>query len=144
MLPKTILVPTDFSAGAEHALEYAIELARKLDAKIQLLHVVPSEMLAAELGVVASSQMIESMQDASRKQLASLVAAHGGKVPLEPPVLETGDPRTWIEATARKLPADLVVMSTHGRRGVKRLLLGSVAEAVVRCSPCPVLLVREP
>jgi nucleotide-binding universal stress UspA family protein len=143
-LPKTILVPTDFSEGANDALAYAVALAAKLDAKIHLLNVVGIPLIGVpEVGVAYTADVVNSLLEANQKQLDKLVADNAGKASFGTPLLETGDARAVIEATADKLGAELIVMGTHGRRGVKRLLLGSVAEMVVRTAPCPVLLVRE-
>jgi nucleotide-binding universal stress UspA family protein len=142
-LPKTILVPTAFSEGAEAALDYAVALATKLDARVHLLNVVALQMLSAEMGVAVTASMVDQLHQANQKALDGLVAAHAGKCAFGPTLLESGDARTQIEAVAKKVDADLIVIGTHGRRGFKRLLLGSVAEAVARVAPCPVLLVRQ-
>jgi len=141
-IPKTILVPIDFSAGSTAALEYAIGLASRLDAKIHLLNVIGVQALGAEYGMPVAASTVELLLDANEQQLAKLIAANKDKASFAAPVREGGDPRTTIEAVVNRLGADLVVMGTHGRRGLKRILLGSVAEMVVRTSPCPVLLVR--
>ena len=142
-LPNNILVPTDFSEGAELALDYAVSLAAKLGARVHLLNVIGAQMLGAEYGLAVTSAMVDSIFQGNQKELDRLVAARDGKCAFGPTLLETGDARTQIDEVAAKLGADLIVMSTHGRRGVRRLLLGSVAEAVVRTAPCPVLLVRQ-
>jgi nucleotide-binding universal stress UspA family protein len=142
-LPKNILVPTDFSEGAEAALDYAVALAAKLDAKVHLLNVVGVQMMGAAMGVPLSSAAIEAVFDGNQKELDRLVAARAGKCAFGPTLLETGDARTQIEQVVAKVHADLIVMGTHGRRGFSRLLLGSVAEAIARIAPCPVLLVRQ-
>jgi nucleotide-binding universal stress UspA family protein len=142
-LPKNILVPTDFSEGAKAALDYAVALAAKIDAKVHLLHVVGLQVLGAEMGVAVTSSMIDDIIQGSQKELDRLMAERTGKCAFGPTLLETGDARAQVEAVARKVNADLIVMGTHGRRGFKRLLLGSVAEAISRISPCPVLLVRQ-
>jgi len=143
-LPKTILVPTDFSENAEQALDYAVAFAAKLDAKIHLLNVIGMQMLGAEYGLAVTQSMVDDTMRGNQGALDKLVAARAGKAAFGPPQLEFGDARAVIETVAQKLHADLIVMGTHGRRGVKRLLLGSVAESVVRTVPCPVLLVRAP
>src|SRR5580765_2352035 len=128
-LPKVILVPTDFSEGAKAALDYAIGLAAKLDAKITLLNVVAVPMIGVpEVGVAYTADVLKSLLEGNQKLLDKLVADNAGKVAFAPTLLETGDARAQIEAAAIKLGADLIVMGTHGRRGVKRMLLGSVAE----------------
>jgi universal stress protein A len=141
-LPKIILVPVDFSEGSTAALDYAVGLAGKLDAKIVLLNVVGVQVLGAEYGMPVSASAIELIYETNQQELAKLVDANKDKASFARTLLETGDPRAMIEGTAKKLGADLIVMGTHGRRGLRRLLIGSVAESVVRSAPCPVLLVR--
>jgi len=141
-LPKTILVPVDFSEGSTAALNYATGLAAKLDAKIVLLNVIGVQVLGAEYGMPVAAEAIEMIYDTNQKALDQLVATNKDKASFARTLLETGDPRTMIEAVARKLGTDLIVMGTHGRRGLRRFLIGSVAESVVRTAPCPVLLVR--
>ena len=142
MLPKHILVPTDLSEGAEQALAYACELARTLDAEIHLLNVVAIPALGVpELGVALTSTLIDQLvvenQTALEKLARSRCTARLGRV-----LIKAGDPRDTIIHTAQELGIDLIVMGTHGRRGITRALLGSVAETVVRSAPCAVLTVR--
>ena len=141
MLPKNILVPTDLSEGAEQALDYACELARTLGAQIHLLNVIGIPALGVpELGVALTASMIDDLvvgnQDALDR-LASTRSTRMGQV-----MVRTGDARDVINQTAKELGVDLIVMGTHGRRGISRALLGSVAENVVRTAPCAVLTVR--
>lgn len=142
-LPKTILVPTDFSPHAEQALDYALDLAGKLDATVHVLNVIGIPALGVpELGVAVTSTVIDQIVRDNTDALDKLVALHAGKARLGRPILRTGDARDEILHVAEELKADLIVMATHGRRGVARALLGSVAEMVVRTSPVPVLTVR--
>ena len=130
MLPKNILVPTDLSEGAERALDYACELARILGAKVHLLNVIGIPVLGVpELGMALTSTVIESMIAENQAALDKVAAQKGctGEV-----VLKTGDARDLILQTVKELGVDLIVMGTHGRRGVSRVLLGSVAETVVQ------------
>ena len=141
MLPKNILVPTDLSEGAEQALDYACELARTLGAQIHLLNVIGIPALGVpELGVALTASMIDELvvgnQDAMDR-LAQSRSTQMGQV-----MVRTGDARDVINQTAKELGVDLIVMGTHGRRGISRALLGSVAENVVRTAPCAVLTVR--
>src|SRR5215470_17019468 len=107
MLPKHILVPTDLSEGAEQALDYACELARTLDAELHLLNVVAIPALGVpELGVALASSVLQ--------QLArTRCTARLGQV-----LIRTGDARDMINRTAQELGIDLIVMGTHGRRGI--------------------------
>jgi len=143
MLPKNILVPTDLSLHAEAALDYACELASKLGATVHLVNVIGIPALGVpELGMAVTSAMIESMISDNQKALEALAARKRGTATIGQLLLKTGDARDAIDHAAAELGADLIVMGTHGRRGVSRALLGSVAETVVRTAPCPVLTIR--
>jgi nucleotide-binding universal stress UspA family protein len=143
MLPKSILVPTDLSDGAEEALDYALELANKFGATVHLLNVIGIPALGVpELGVALTSSVIDSMIRDNQVALEALADRKRGIAPIGQILLRTGDARDSIVQTAKDVHADLVVMGTHGRRGVSRALLGSVTESVIRKSPCPVLTIR--
>ena len=143
MLPKSILVPTDFSDGAEEALDYACELALQFGATVHLLNVIGIPALGVpELGVALTSSVIDSMVRDNQVALEKLADSKRHRAPIGQVLLRTGDARDVINQTCKELGADLIVMSTHGRRGVTRALLGSVTESVVRSAACPVLTVR--
>lgn len=143
MLPKNILVPTDLSEGAEEALDYACELAAKLGATIHIVNVIGIPALGLpELGVALTTTVIDSLIADNQKALDELKARKCLQATIGQVLLRTGDARDVINQTALEVGADLIVMGTHGRRGVTRALLGSVAETVVRSAPCPVLTVR--
>lgn len=141
MIPKTILVPIDFSACATHALDYACELAGKLGAKVQLVHAIPVTL--PELGITLTQAMIEDLQRANVLALEDVAKPRRTNVELAPSIVKLGDPRDVILETAEAQHADLIVIGTHGRRGLSRLVLGSVAENVIRRATCPVLAVRS-
>jgi nucleotide-binding universal stress UspA family protein len=139
MLPlTTILHPTDFSENSEFAFRVACALARDYNARLVLLHVVPPPMVIYAGGPVPAETWpsVEEVQEKLR-QLES--QAH--RVRVESQVLE-GDPVDMILRAAEETHSDVIVMGTHGRTGLSRLLLGSVAEAVIRKAPCPVLSVK--
>lgn len=142
---ETILVPTDFGESAELALDHAIDIARAMKSKIVLLYACP--ILTGALldgAIMPSLEVIEMMQQAGRKGLAmSLEKRKDSGIEIRT-VDVVGDPRSCILDAAKEFGADLIVMGTHGRRGVSRFLFGSTAEAVVRTSPIPVLTVRAP
>jgi len=143
MLPKNILVPTDLSDGANHALDYACELANKLGATIHLVNVIGIPAMGVpELGVALTSTVIDSLITDNQKAIDAIADARRGTAKIGEVLLKTGDARDVINETAKEVHADLIIMGTHGRRGVKRMLLGSVAETVVRSAPCAVLTVR--
>ena len=142
---RRILVPVDFSDFARPAVRYAAELAEKLSAELVLLHVVPDAVLALPDAVMPTptpATDLFELTDAAKEGLAHLVAAE--KLEKLSPRLEVriGSAAEEIIAAARDLHADLVCIGTHGRGGLARMLLGSVAEHVVRQAPCPVLTVR--
>jgi universal stress protein A len=137
---KKILVPVDFSACSRKALEYAIPLAEQFGAELTLLHVLPSSPPVPELGPVD----VVGIDDATQ-ELEALQASVRTAVPSQSVlrIVRTGDPQVEIIRVARQRGIDLIVLSTHGRTGLSRVLLGSTAEKVVRHAPCPVLVVRQ-
>ena len=143
VLPKTILVPTDLSEGAEEALDYALDLAAALGAQVHLLNVVGIPSLGVpELGLAMASVTIDTVVVENQKAIDELAARKRTIAPIGQAILRTGDAKDTILQVAKELGADLIVMGTHGRRGLKRALLGSIAELVVRTAACPVLTVR--
>jgi len=145
---RRILVPVDGSATAAAGLREAMRLAKdSKGARLQLVHVVDQH--SAVMTSVESAHYIDEMMDTLRKsgqRLLNRVVAQAGKagVPAAGVLLETltGPAAEPIVGQAKKWGADLIVLGTHGRRGVRRLVLGSDAEQVVRSSPVPVMLVR--
>ena len=139
---KQIICPVDFSESSVRALAHAAALARWYDAQLTVLHVVPTfeaMQVRGDLGepirVVTPMPREQVLEEMSRSlNLAALS-------PRATPIAESGDPQATIIDQALSKKADLIVMGTHGRRGFKRLLLGSVTEAVLREAPCPVLTV---
>jgi nucleotide-binding universal stress UspA family protein len=135
---RTILHPTDFSERSEHAFHLACSLARDHGARVVLLHVVSIPVAAYE-GVVLPPPIEEATEDAKRR----LSQMEPAGIPVEHRVAE-GDAAEMILRVAEEVHADLIVMGTHGRTGLGRLLMGSVAEQVVRKAPCPVLTMKAP
>lgn len=143
--PTQILVPVDFSPYSEHALAYATELARRLDATVHVVHVIGIPTLGApELGLAFTAATIDKLVADSQAALDRMTALHRNSARVGKALVRTGDARDMILQAAEELGADLLVMGTHGRRGLSRALLGSVAETVVRTSPIPVLTIRAP
>lgn len=140
MTPKTILVPTDFSPCAEHAVDYACALAAKFGSMVVLVNAVGPT--PSEVKVALSDAMIESLVGAHQAALDKLADPRRALAAFATPLVRTGDPRDVILEAAKSTNADLIVMGTHGRRGLSRLVMGSVAEDIVRNAPCPVLTVR--
>lgn len=140
--PRNILVPIDFSEPSEKAATAACALAQKTGATVHLLHayVIPVESVG--LALTVSQQYVEQFVSESKEQLQQLAAKLCPGASMGPFLVESGDPREVITEEAKKLHAELIVMGTHGRRGITRALIGSVAESVVRTAPCSVLVVR--
>jgi universal stress protein A len=143
---QRILVPTDLSAASLAGLDYAADLAQPFNAEVIILYVVepivyatPTDLYGAtaDLGTV-----IQEQERSGRTQLQRLQARYSKKIRKLRAVQQTGTPYVAITGAAKKLKVDLIVMSTHGRTGLSHLLMGSVAEKIVRTSPCPVLTVR--
>jgi nucleotide-binding universal stress UspA family protein len=140
-----ILCPIDFSDFSRRALDYAVGIARWYGSRITALHVypigIPSAAVAPGAPMVIEPVVLSAPDRLQlQRELAAFVDAERGGVPIETEVREGS---VWRELTARagELRADLLVLGTHGRTGFERLLLGSVAEKLVRKAPCPVLTV---
>lgn len=140
---KKILVPVDFSECSTKALQYAIPLAKEHGASLTLLYVVQPIYVAGEFVGVDTVQTEAALCENGAKQLAKLCQEIvGNAVPAET-VVRLGSPVTEVLEAAKSLDIDVIVISTHGRTGLKHILLGSVAERIVQRAPCPVLVVRE-
>ena len=141
--PKTILVPTDLGEGADAALEYACDLARPFGAHIHLVSAITIPALGVpELGVAMTGSVVDGMMADTLRGLEMLVERYKPCGEMMKPILKSGDPVDIINETAKEVGADLIVMTTHGRTGVARWLLGSVAEQVVRTATVPVLTIH--
>jgi universal stress protein A len=137
---ETILYPTDFSLESRPAFEVACALARDGGGRVVVLHVERSPL--ASLGGFAGVPPLPSEYDRQtvEEQLHAVQPSQPG-IPVEYR-LEYGDPEEGILKAAQEIGADVIVMGTHGRTGLRRLLMGSIAEHVMRKAPCPVLTVR--
>jgi nucleotide-binding universal stress UspA family protein len=135
---RNILVPTDFSETSDVALRHAVDAARTYRARLYLLHVPgkTGEDFEADFPIGRFETTVRDRLAAflSEEEIAALRPEYA---------LRIGTPAEEIVHYAQDREIDLIVMGTHGRRGVAHLLLGSVAEHVVRTAPCPVLLVRQ-
>src|SRR5688572_585664 len=143
---RTLLVPLDFSESSDSALQYAFLLAERLGAVVQLLHVLDDPFLADGLTVEAyigqsPTERAMTLEDARQRLAQRALPPHATGLTIEREVL-FGDVAATIAEYASVRGADLIVMGTHGRSGVAHLLMGSVAERLVRTAPCPVLTVR--
>jgi len=144
-VPRRLLVPTDFSDLAREALRQAAALADLTGGELIVAHVtfeVPHMMPTG--AVIADGRRDELVRDrdqAVAAEIAAEVEKLGGRVPTSS-VVAVGDPATQLVALAEEHEVDLIVIASHGRTGLKRLLLGSVAEKVARHAPCGVLIAR--
>jgi nucleotide-binding universal stress UspA family protein len=131
-----ILVPIDFSAPSEAALAYGQEIADRFDAALHLIHIAENPFLRA---VVSDRRSLEEAPARWLQDRLTEADCRRGAVAI---VEQSDEPATEILRYAKSANIDLIVMGTHGRTGLARVVLGSVAEAVVRDAPCPVLTVH--
>ena len=140
---QSILVPTDFSPASEKAIAYAVPLARLSGAKLTLVHVIEPVATTDFGGTFPLAMENDEVKRACKRHLQCLVDT----LEIEPKLIEkllvrNGRAFNEIASAARTLKADLIIISTHGRTGLKHALLGSTTERVVQYAPCPVLVVR--
>ena len=143
VIAQHILVPTDFSEYANYALNYAIELAKTLQARLTVLYVLHVSSLAlGEASPAVLDATLETMETNAQQQTnialdrVKQAGLQGANTIVE------GTPFQAIIETAESRDVDLIIMGTHGRKGLTHALMGSVAEKVVRLAPCPVLVTR--
>ena len=139
---RNILVAVDFSPASHHVMRAAVDMAKEWDAELTVAHVWQWPIVGVELPT--AGQLIENVRVASEKQLATWTAEASqlaGK-PVKS-VLETGSPWDALVKVLERGKHDLAIVGTHGYSGLKHVLLGSVAEKVIRHAPCTVLVVRQ-
>jgi nucleotide-binding universal stress UspA family protein len=143
---KRILVPIDFSEPSMAALDFAVQLSHSLRSQLTVLFVVEPVYLAVPGDMYAPNTSVDMLlveqQRAGRQQLLKISQDLNKKGVKCKGLLAVGPVYHMIADTARKTKADLLVLGTHGRTGLSRVLLGSVAERVVQTAPCPVVTVR--
>lgn len=142
-----ICVPTDFSDQSRHALRYAVTLAEQFGAELHLIHVVQDIVPTVPepgLAILPTEEITRSLEQGAAEGLENLLPPEwNDKLRVVRKVLH-GVPFHSITQYCKEEGIDLVVIATHGRTGLAHFLLGSVAERVVRTSPCPVLTIRHP
>ena len=145
---QTMLVATDFSEASAPATAYAFSLARALNARLYVIYVVPEDdvrMITAISGHLQSevtpAALVETFYAEADKRLATLVQDAGATDLVPERLIVTGQPAAAIISWATAKQVQLIIIWTHGRRGVTRFLIGSVAERVLREAPCAVLVV---
>jgi universal stress protein A len=141
---ERILCPVDFSEESTHALRYASELAAHFGAEIIVVHAVEPLPYPVEFGplpaILTDAEPV--LLKRAKEQLEALRSKELGALPKSRVVVEIGVPEHAICEAAKRERCDLVVLSTHGRSGLSHLLIGSVAERVLRFAPCPVLTIK--
>lgn len=144
---KRILVPIDFSKSSLEALDYAIDFAAPMGAAITVVHVLEPVAYATPADLYAGmatqlGNLLAEQRRSARQQLEELVGRYAKKGADLGILLRDGVAYREIVEAAKKVKADLIIQATHGRTGLSHVLLGSVAERVVRTAECPVLTVR--
>ena len=143
---KTYLVPVDFSKTSEAALTYAIRLAKQSKGKLLLLHVISDSALMVSAHEGGTADMVLELQRAMEESAAAGMTRLISRKRLRPgryrSLILRGGPAQVIARQAKKSRAAMIVMGSHGRTGLKRLMLGSVAEQTLRYAECPVLIVK--
>ncbi len=142
---KKIICPVDFSECSRVAMHAAVDLAKESGATLVLLHAYLPPSYTYGEGGYGLPEVLARIEETARKDLGEWRRDAGNRgASLVDDVTIEGVPWEEIVGAARALPSDLIVMGTHGRTGVKHVILGSVAEKVVRHAPCSVLIVRLP
>lgn len=143
---KRILFPTDFSEGSSHALPYAIDMARHYGARLYLLHVIYDIAKTTGWYVphISMDEMYKDMEESAKKELERYGLEELRGLKEVERAVRKGVHHEEIIRFANEKKIDLIVMGTHGRKGIDRILFGSTAAQVVRNAPCPVLTVRLP
>lgn len=146
---QTLLVPHDFSPAAARALALALDLAALSGGRLAVMHISPlphglhADSKIVPEGATSAVRVDEYMTAAARRKLEALLQERGATAEIFVVAAEQ-EPAAMILGKAKELGADVIVMGTHGRSGVRRLLLGSVAEEVLRRADVPVVVVRDP
>jgi len=145
---KRILVPVDGSQTSELALREAVRFAGDQKAELRIIYVVEEIVPMWDVELLNLNEIRQAVRETGQRTLQQAdAAARAGGVKVQTTLVEASPPGThaasMIVEQAKAWPADLIVMGTHGRRGVDHLLMGSVAEGVARISPVPVLLIRS-
>jgi nucleotide-binding universal stress UspA family protein len=139
---RRILVPHDLTPGSDPALGYALRLASWTGARITVFHAYDVPSMGAPEVLVLATDWIQQIGRVAQERVDAIVERCRPASPAIVGEVHEGAPWREIDRVAREKSVDLIVMGTHGRRGLPHALLGSVAEKVVRTAPCPVLVVR--
>jgi nucleotide-binding universal stress UspA family protein len=140
----TILVAVDFSKESILAARFAVSLAQEYKARLYVLHVMEAPNPSIRAYVETFDEFRHQMQDSAMEDLIQLIPKAAKENIQVEEILEIGHPHQVIVEKAEELDVDTLVVGTHGRTGLSHVLVGSVAERVVRHAPCPVFVVRNP
>ena len=146
--PTRILVPVDLMEGSRSIIDYAVQLARPFNASLEVMHAwEPPQYVAPDLLVAAPGWNPQSLEktalEAARKELDALIGQFQAPKPITQR-LEVGEAAASVLRVAETGGFDMIVMGTHGRRGLPRLLLGSVAQKIIARAHCPVVTLHVP
>lgn len=142
-IPKKILVATDFSQTSGAALEYAVAIGVQLGAVVHVVHSYELPVVGFPASLMEiTAEMASRIIDAANAAISGIAEKYAERGIAIETSLEQAAPREGVLRAAKRVGADLIVLGTHGRRGISRALIGSVAEYVVRTSPIPVLTVH--
>lgn len=144
---RKILLPTDFSSFAEHALDYAVSFAKEYDAKLYILHVIEDLAHVSYFEVFQvpmPANFIQDVEASAKAQIDKLLACDTLADVDKECVIRRGVPFVEILRASAELQVDMIIIATHGRSGLQQMFFGSTAEKVVRKAPCPVLSIRHP
>jgi len=142
---RTILVGVDFTETSDRAVDYATGLAEKLDASVVVMHAYEIPIYGFPEGaLVASGEIAARLSIAAQRALDAMVESRAKPGLRLHAMLRTGNPYEETNRAADEIGADLIVIGTHGRRGLARALLGSIAENVIRTATRPVLVIHGP
>ncbi len=143
---SNILVAVDFSENSEHAFDYAVTLASQFNAELTVLHVInePVDLRGFYVPHISFEQLEKEIEESAVKMMERFCSSRMGTFTNFRTAIVTGIPYDEIITAAARMDASLIVLGTHGRTGLDRILFGSTAERVVRSAPCPVLSVRMP
>jgi len=143
---KSILFPTDFSDGSAQALQYAVDMSKRYEAKLHVVHVIHDVVRATGWYVPHASvnEMYKDLEKSAKKELDRFGVDELSTLKNIERTVLMGVPHEEVINFATKNKIDMIIMGTHGRKGLDRIIFGSTAAQVVRYAPCPVLTVRLP
>ena len=137
-----IIVPVDFLKNADKLVDYSVKMAEKLSVAIHFIHVVASPAGDAMIGAPFAAEYEGKMLSDAQERMANLLKDNSERCPSCTGEVVLGEPVETIVETAQEKGADMIIISTHGAKGLEKILLGSVAERVLKRAHCPVLIMN--